>query len=43
MFLFCKHISPFAMFFFALMQKRTKKNQGKREAPPLCHAPPPPV
>jgi len=28
-FLFCKQLLAFVLFFFALMQKRTKKNQGK--------------
>jgi len=31
-FLFCKPLTVFVFFFFALMQKRNKKNQGKTPA-----------
>jgi hypothetical protein len=38
LFLFVLQPLARALFFFALMQKRSKKNQGKTNAPPFCRA-----
>ncbi len=43
MFLFCRQHMAFILFFFALMQKRTKKIKGDMKAPPSTRATPPQV